>query len=202
MVAGPPSYIYGTYTMCAFYGTRSNCEGEEECPISQLATSPNAKAYLAAGEAFATISYPPPSSDSNLANLPGLEMTRFITPLVVPTQTIYSETGYIGQFEVTPFQTRDSQIKARFEQVYLNQTDQDYRYLSGTNLYLDCTFPNEDTERNGWDMVCIGNFDSSIFQQLPEEGVPTRVLQQLFYVKGDNSTACDGVPTLPVVAAD
>lgn len=67
---------------------------------------------------------------------------------------------------------------------------------------MDCTFPNEDQSADaaGWDMVCIGNFDDTILQSGSPSNTLVRAMQQLFYVKGDDSAACDGVPEFPVAA--
>jgi hypothetical protein len=207
MVPGPPSYIFGTYTMCAYYNTQFRCtitEGVKECSTEQIDVSVPGSPYTRPGAAFTTISSPPSANGTaTAANVPGLEMRRFIPPYAVPntTKIVNSETGYIGQLEANPFQTSDSQIKVRFEQVYLNQTGIGYKDLSGTDFYLDCTFPNEDQSADaGWDMVCIGNFDDTILQSGSPSNTLVRAMQQLFYVKGDDSAACDGVPEFPVAA--
>ena len=212
MVPGPPSYIFGNYVMCAFYSTNIRCattedEGREECSIGQRAVDNSGKGkgtpYGAVG-AFAAISSPSPNPgygyETAAGNLPGLLMKRYIDPITFRNQTINSETGYIGQLEAIPFQTRDPQIKARFEQVYINQTDIGFKSLSRTNLILDCTFPNEEQSDAGWDMVCIGNFDDSVLESGGPDGSNAQAFQQLFYVKGDDSVACAGVPAFPVAA--
>ena len=196
--------------MCAFYSSNIRCkateeENIEECSIGQrsvdLSYYGKGTPYGAVG-AHAAISSPSPNPgyETEAGNLPGLFMKRYIDPITFRNQTMNSAIGYIGQLEVNPFQTRDPQIKARFEHVYTNQTNFGFKSLSDSHLFLDCTFPNEDQRGNGWDMVCMANFDDTVLQSGGPDRSNAQAFQQMFYVKGDDSVACDGVPAFPVAA--
>lgn len=212
MVPGTPEYVFGTYTMCAVFNAKFRCEdgdaNGDQCSstnfVQQTKNSPRTSPYLIVGQAFANITSPPADFETSTNNLPGLKMRRFVSPYTPPgpnPPTIDSETLYVGTLEADPF-TRKPQIKARFEQVYVNQTGIGYDETFGTDLYLDCKFPRSEkqSKKDGWDMVCIGNFDNTVFPEDPggqnmiSNKTSVQSVQQLFYVKGVDSTACDGVP--------
>ena len=75
--------------MCAYYNTRFRCtitiegegEGVKECSTEQIDVSVPGSPYTRPGNGFATISSPPSANGTaTAANVPGLEMRRFIPP--------------------------------------------------------------------------------------------------------------------------